>query len=73
MVQDRAKGANRARFWDYYESLPRDLSSMPVFWSEEELGRLKGSWFLQRVEDRKVGVLCCDFCDEVIILDAIWD
>lgn len=54
MLQDRALGRDHARFWAYYQSLPRDLSSMPVFWSEQELALLTGSWLLQRVEDRKV-------------------
>lgn len=47
-------GEDTGRFAAYCQSLPRDLSSMPVFWSTEELALLRGSGLLQKIEDRKV-------------------
>jgi len=45
------------RFRDYCDSLPRDLSCMPVFWSSDELTLLRGSHFLQKIEDKKMSIL----------------
>lgn len=39
----------------YYELLPATLSNMPIFWDEEELEFLHGSYLLTQIEERKVG------------------
>jgi histone-lysine N-methyltransferase SETD3 len=38
----------------YYDLLPPTLSNMPIFWSDEELGALKGSYLLTQIDERKV-------------------
>ena len=63
------------RFKAYCDSLPKDLSSMPVFWTPQELLLLKGSPILQKVEDRKVVaslyLIFCSIHDDKINFRAI--
>lgn len=40
-------------FRPYYDTLPQTTPNFPIFWSDEELEWLKGSYLLQQVEDRK--------------------
>lgn len=40
-------------FRPYYDTLPQTTPNFPIFWDEEELEWLKGSYLLQQVEDRK--------------------
>jgi histone-lysine N-methyltransferase SETD3 len=40
-------------FRPYYDVLPETLNSMPVFWSEEELSWLQGSYMVSQTRDRK--------------------
>lgn len=40
-------------FYPYYNTLPKTLSNMPIFWSSEELDYLEGSHLLQQIQDRK--------------------
>ncbi|CAM9379344.1 unnamed protein product [Scytosiphon promiscuus] len=51
-------------FRPYYDLLPTTLSNMPIFWSEEEMRLLKGSYLVTQVEERNqaiegdYGVIC---------------
>ena len=38
------------------EILPTAYPNMPIFWSEEELSWLQGSYILQQVKDRKKNI-----------------
>lgn len=42
-----------SHFAPYYNLLPTSFPSTPLFWAEEELKWLKGSYILEQVEDRK--------------------
>lgn len=42
-----------SRFKPYYDMLPHTLSNMPVFWHDDELEALEGSYLLQQIADRK--------------------
>lgn len=39
-------------FKHYYPTLPKTLHNMPVFWKEEDLKYLEGSYLLQQIQDR---------------------
>jgi len=43
-------------FKPYYDILPKTLSNMPIFWSEEELRWLDGSYLQTQIEDRKFAI-----------------
>jgi len=43
-------------FKPYYDTLPPTLSNMPIFWSEEELRWLDGSYLQTQVEDRRFAI-----------------
>jgi hypothetical protein len=38
----------------YYDILPKTLNNMPIFWSDDELAYLEGSYILTQIEERKV-------------------
>jgi histone-lysine N-methyltransferase SETD3 len=43
-------------FKPYYDILPATLHNMPIFWREDELALLKGSYLLQQIEDRNIAI-----------------
>jgi len=43
-------------FKSYYSTLPSTLRNMPIFWSEEELSWLKGSYIIQQIQERKAAI-----------------
>lgn len=43
-------------FKNYYSTLPSTLKNMPIFWSEEELSWLKGSYIIQQIQERKAAI-----------------
>ncbi len=43
-------------FQPYYRILPSKFDNVPIFWDEEQLGWLKGSYMLQQIEDRKANI-----------------
>ncbi|CAN0475117.1 unnamed protein product [Ectocarpus sp. 8 AP-2014] len=51
-------------FRPYYDLLPTTLSNMPIFWTEEEMRLLQGSYLVTQVEERNqaiegdYGVIC---------------
>lgn len=43
-------------FKPYYDILPRTLSNMPIFWTEEELSHLQGSFILTQIDERNLAI-----------------
>lgn len=43
-------------FKPYYDILPKTLRNMPIFWDEEELAELEGSYLLQQIDDRNAAI-----------------
>lgn len=43
-------------FKPYYDILPETLSNMPIFWTEEELGYLRGSYLLEQITERTAAI-----------------
>lgn len=43
-------------FKSYYSTLPSTLRNMPIFWSEDELSWLKGSYIIQQIQERKAAI-----------------
>jgi histone-lysine N-methyltransferase SETD3 len=43
-------------FKPYYDILPPTLSNMPIFWSNDELQLLKGSYLVEQIRDRIVAI-----------------
>mmetsp|Transcript_11999 Transcript_11999/g.19270 ORF Transcript_11999/g.19270 Transcript_11999/m.19270 type:complete len:577 (-) Transcript_11999:928-2658(-) len=56
ILWDRKVNGANSFFHPYYEILPRTLSNMPIFWSQEELDFLRGSYLLQQIEDRNEAI-----------------
>jgi len=52
LLWDRRVNGARSFFHPYYEILPQTLRNMPIFWSQDELDYLKGSYLLQQIQDR---------------------
>ena len=52
ILWDRKVNGANSFFHPYYEILPPTLRNMPIFWSQEELSYLEGSYLLQQIEDR---------------------
>lgn len=43
-------------FKTYYSTLPSTLSNMPIFWSDQELQWLQGSYIIQQIQERKAAI-----------------
>ena len=43
-------------FKPYYDILPATLRNMPIFWNDDELNYLKGSFMVQQIVDRKEAI-----------------
>ena len=43
-------------FQPYYDILPKTLNNMPIFWDEEHLNYLEGSYLLQQIYDRNKAI-----------------
>jgi hypothetical protein len=43
-------------FQNYYKCLPDSYPNMPIFWDDEQLEWLRGSFVLQQVEDRRENI-----------------
>mmetsp|Transcript_11752 Transcript_11752/g.31707 ORF Transcript_11752/g.31707 Transcript_11752/m.31707 type:complete len:514 (-) Transcript_11752:898-2439(-) len=70
-----------SHFKPYYDTLPPTLSNMPIFWSQEELALLEGSYLLVQVEERNTAIendykaichLCPDFADISTLDEFKW-
>ena len=51
------RGDPSSHFAPYYKLLPSSFPSMPLFWGQEELGWLRGSYVSEQVEDRRRNIL----------------
>ena len=56
VLWDRKINGRNSFFHPYYEILPPTLSNMPIFWSDEELDALQGSYLLQQIADRTAAI-----------------
>jgi histone-lysine N-methyltransferase SETD3 len=56
LLWDRKINGASSFYQPYYEILPATLRNMPIFWSQEELDLLKGSYLLQQIEDRNEAI-----------------
>mmetsp|Transcript_25065 Transcript_25065/g.32645 ORF Transcript_25065/g.32645 Transcript_25065/m.32645 type:complete len:505 (-) Transcript_25065:171-1685(-) len=54
MLIDRQNPASF--FKPYYDILPPTLSNMPIFWNEEELALLRGSYLLEQIDERNQAI-----------------
>mmetsp|Transcript_7794 Transcript_7794/g.25584 ORF Transcript_7794/g.25584 Transcript_7794/m.25584 type:complete len:568 (+) Transcript_7794:182-1885(+) len=52
LLTDKKRG-DASFFKPYYDMLPATLRNMPVFWTDEELAKLDGSYLRCQVEERK--------------------
>eukprot|EP00981_Chlorochromonas_danica_P008804 scaffold2312_cov165-Ochromonas_danica.AAC.44 len=43
-------------FKPYYDILPATLSNMPIFWTDEELAYLEGSYMLEQIAERRAAI-----------------
>ena len=43
-------------FKPYYDILPPSLRNMPIFWNEEEMNLLKGSFLVQQIKERSEAI-----------------
>ena len=56
LLWDRKVNGPNSFFWRYYESLPKTLHTLPIFWTEEELGYLEGSFLITQIADRNEAI-----------------
>lgn len=56
LLWDRKVNGANSFFHPYYEILPRTLRNMPIFWSQEELAQLQGSYLLYQIADRNQAI-----------------
>lgn len=52
LLWDRKINGDNSFFKPYYDILPKTLSNIPIFWNDEELRYLKGSYLLTQIKDR---------------------
>lgn len=52
LLWDRKVNGGNSFFKPYYDILPKTLSNIPIFWNDEELEYLKGSYLLTQIKDR---------------------
>lgn len=56
LLWDRKTNGTNSFFHPYYDILPKTLSNMPIFWTDEELQALQGSFLLQQIADRNEAI-----------------
>ncbi len=56
LLYDRKVNGDRSFFKPYYDILPKTLHNIPIFWSEEELKYLEGSYLLAQITDRNEAI-----------------
>ena len=54
MLLDRKE--ENSFFKPYYDILPATLRNMPVFWNQEELSYLRGSFLLTQIDERNLAM-----------------
>jgi len=52
LLWDLKANVDKSFFKPYYDILPKTLSNIPVFWNDDELESLKGSYLLTQISDR---------------------
>lgn len=58
MLLDRKE--ENSFFKPYYDILPATLRNMPVFWNQEELSYLRGSFLLTQIDERNLAMQVID-------------
>jgi len=53
ILWDKKIHGNESFFTPYYDILPRKLRNMPIFWNDDELAELRGSYILVQIDERK--------------------
>lgn len=56
LLWDRKVNGVHSFFHPYYEILPPTLRNMPIFWTEEELAELDGSYLRHQIADRNTAI-----------------
>jgi len=56
LLYDRKVNGDKSFFKPYYDILPKTLSNIPIFWSQEELKYLDGSYLLAQIADRNEAI-----------------
>lgn len=52
VLWDRKINGINSFFYPYYDILPKTLNNMPIFWNDNELSLLNGSYLLNQIADR---------------------
>lgn len=52
LLYDRKVNGDQSFFKPYYDILPKTLHNIPIFWSDDELMYLEGSYLLEQIADR---------------------
>lgn len=56
LLYDRKINGDKSFFKPYYDILPKTLHNIPIFWSQEELKYLEGSYLLSQIADRNEAI-----------------
>lgn len=56
LLYDRKINGEKSFFKPYYDILPKTLHNIPIFWSEDELKYLEGSYLLSQIADRNEAI-----------------
>lgn len=56
VLWDTKTNGSASFFHPYYDILPRTFQNIPIFWSEEELSWLEGSFLLQEIQNRTAAI-----------------
>jgi histone-lysine N-methyltransferase SETD3 len=56
LLYDRKVNGENSFFKPYYDILPGTLHNIPIFWTEEELKYLEGSYLLTQIADRNEAI-----------------
>jgi hypothetical protein len=57
ILWDRKVNGRHSFFDPYYQILPQTLHNMPIFWTDEELAELTGSYIVQQIYDRNQAII----------------
>ncbi len=52
LLYDRKVNGDHSFFKPYYDILPKTLHNIPIFWTDDELEYLQGSYLLVQIQDR---------------------
>lgn len=57
ILWDRKVNGRHSFFDPYYQILPQTLHNMPIFWTDDELSELTGSYIVQQIYDRNQAII----------------